>query len=190
VIYAIEAVGLNAVKVGYARDAEAVHYRLMTLQIGCPAELRLVATREGDKRLEAALHREWASHAIRGEWFAIEVLALFGAAEGSDRILMRCIDCGALRKLKHRRPHATGRCKSCRGKHEAKALCVVCGCGGARPYGYNYPGDEGLKLCPTCKRVEKEARASVRRAKQSAAMRGNTNAVGRSARGRVLAVAA
>lgn len=65
-VYVIEAVGLNAVKIGSTTDLAK---RLSMLQVGCPALLRVVLTIEGDRHLECDLHSRFAKLSIRGEWF-------------------------------------------------------------------------------------------------------------------------
>ena len=74
-VYVIEAVGLNVVKIGVSND---IAKRLSMLQVGCPASLRLVLTIQGDETLEQELHARFAKYRVRGEWFlfADEILHL------------------------------------------------------------------------------------------------------------------
>src|SRR5688572_1031076 len=65
-LYLIRADGIDAVKVGYATDLEK---RLMSLQIGCPRKLSVVAVSDGGAGLEAELHKTLKDAHIRGEWF-------------------------------------------------------------------------------------------------------------------------
>lgn len=65
-VYVIEAVGLNVVKIGSTNDLAK---RLSMLQVGCPALLRVVLTLDGDKMLECDLHQRFAKICVRGEWF-------------------------------------------------------------------------------------------------------------------------
>lgn len=43
--------------------------RAIELQLGCPDELEVLLTYPGGARLEEALHQEFATEWIRGEWF-------------------------------------------------------------------------------------------------------------------------
>jgi len=67
--YFVEAMGLNAVKIGSAVDVER---RVTQLQVGCPAELRPLFWQEGGEVRELELHREFAGLHIRGDWFRKE----------------------------------------------------------------------------------------------------------------------
>ena len=57
----------GAVKIGIADD---VPRRLSALQIGNPNPLTLVGTIPGGPREESKLHRQFATHHRRGEWFS------------------------------------------------------------------------------------------------------------------------
>jgi hypothetical protein len=65
-VYFIEAVGLNVIKIGYARD---IGERIRKLRPGCPAPLRLLGTAPGGLSAEQEFHRTLAAHRIHGEWF-------------------------------------------------------------------------------------------------------------------------
>jgi excisionase family DNA binding protein len=69
------------IKIGFARD---VSERLAALQIANPHPLRLLASLPGTVRLERALHRRFAEHRLRGEWFrpAPELLECVAKAGG------------------------------------------------------------------------------------------------------------
>lgn len=56
------------IKIGVTQD---VDQRLSRLQVGCPIELTLLASIYVDdgEKLEADLHRRFATSRIRGEWF-------------------------------------------------------------------------------------------------------------------------
>ena len=66
-VYVIQAQPGTPIKVGVAKDP---HARLKSLQIGNPADLRLLFVVPGDHALEAAFHRRLADSSVRGEWFA------------------------------------------------------------------------------------------------------------------------
>lgn len=59
--------GTNLVKIGYAKTDVAA--RVKDLQIGCPTDLELLATEDGDRRTERDRHREFAADQFRNEWF-------------------------------------------------------------------------------------------------------------------------
>lgn len=67
VVYFIEAIGLNAIKIGMSRQVE---YRFDAIQACCPAELRLLGTVPGSKQLERQLHKRFVLLRVRGEWFS------------------------------------------------------------------------------------------------------------------------
>jgi hypothetical protein len=77
-VYFIQVVPDGPIKIGCAHDVIA---RLIDLQIGNHCELRLLTTMWGGSNQEAALHRRFAEHSRRGEWFhpAPELLAFIAA---------------------------------------------------------------------------------------------------------------
>ena len=96
-IYFIEAIGANAVKVGYSLHDP--WKRVLDFQIGCPLELRLIRVAEGDEAHEAALHKRWETHRIRGEWFTLSAIEHeMSSIEPTtlDATLRRCSSCAAL----------------------------------------------------------------------------------------------
>jgi hypothetical protein len=164
VVYAIECVGYNAVKIGWARDANAVAGRIKTLQIGNPHTLNLIATREGDISLERRMHRELRAYRIRGEWFTRDVVPLFAGATGSDAIVLRCTACGGARRVAHTRKRSSGMCRACASKRLIKvgsrnhqrdvlsSIPVAC-CACSRPLRYDYnlkPEEQGTRRCRSC----------------------------------------
>jgi hypothetical protein len=62
--YLIAAEGTHLVKIGTAKIPEA---RMAALQTGQPMTLTLLWTHERD--VERALHKRFAAHRVRGEWF-------------------------------------------------------------------------------------------------------------------------
>jgi Meiotically up-regulated gene 113 len=67
--YLIGAEGSHLVKIGYAVDPKK---RLAMLQTGQPLTLSLLWSCHGDH--EQALHRRFAEHRVRGEWFDLTPL--------------------------------------------------------------------------------------------------------------------
>lgn len=73
-IYVVQAGENGACKIGLARD---VLKRVAYLQINQPATLRLLHAFDGGRAAETELHRRFAAHRQKGEWFdaAPEILA-------------------------------------------------------------------------------------------------------------------
>lgn len=57
------------VKIGFSNGTRT---RLSTLQMGNPHELKIIAVLPGGEEMEKDLHRRFAEHRHRGEWFRIE----------------------------------------------------------------------------------------------------------------------
>lgn len=54
------------IKIGYALN---VQHRLHQVQVHCPFDVKVLATRKGGADLEAFYHRRFADYRLRGEWF-------------------------------------------------------------------------------------------------------------------------
>lgn len=67
-IYFVQAGTSGPIKIGYT--AGPVSRRLAALQTSHPDRLRLLAEIEGDRAVEAGLHRRFVAHRRQGEWFA------------------------------------------------------------------------------------------------------------------------
>jgi hypothetical protein len=65
-IYAIRAVTINRIKIGYSTDPEV---RLCTMQVGSPDILEIIATWPGTEQDERRLHRHLHQWRIHGDWF-------------------------------------------------------------------------------------------------------------------------
>jgi hypothetical protein len=65
-VYFIEAIGLDMIKIGIAAD---VGLRLSNLQTSSPVPLKLLGTMPGGKEMEGILHGMLAGQRVRGEWF-------------------------------------------------------------------------------------------------------------------------
>ncbi len=69
-IYFVECIGANAIKIGACRGPMAlVHARISTMQSNCPLPLDLLAAADGYKEDERGLHRRFPDDWIRGDWF-------------------------------------------------------------------------------------------------------------------------
>lgn len=78
-VYFIQAAS-GPIKIGRAADARV---RCAELQTGSHEELVLLATLKGGRVVERELHRRFAEHRIRGEWFHphADILAHIAAAK-------------------------------------------------------------------------------------------------------------
>lgn len=65
-IYFIRNPYAGVVKIGHAKDPWK---RIAEIQVGNSSRLELAAIEGGDKEREAELHRQFAEHRMRGEWF-------------------------------------------------------------------------------------------------------------------------
>ena len=81
-VYFITARDIGICKIGVARDVEA---RRSSLQTASPVELVLEATLPGSRELEQRLHKRFAKHRVKGEWFTItdEIEKLIAEAAAS-----------------------------------------------------------------------------------------------------------
>lgn len=73
--YFIHAPDVGMVKIGYSIDPEE---RLLSLQIGSPCKLYLIAKYPGDVEDERALHARFSSYRSHGEWFKDSILRSMG----------------------------------------------------------------------------------------------------------------
>ena len=83
-IYLVHCPSLGVCKVGYATD---VNRRFWLIRACTPAPVELVATREGERDLEAAIHRELKDDRHHGEWFKLteRTLLVFETTTPNDR---------------------------------------------------------------------------------------------------------
>jgi Meiotically up-regulated gene 113 len=74
-VYFVEAVGLDLIKIGHSRD---IGKRMRRLSTGCPAPMRLLGTMPGGEKIERHYHERLAAFRVHGEWFrkAPEVASL------------------------------------------------------------------------------------------------------------------
>lgn len=68
-IYFIRSGISGPVKIGYSKDISGVTSRLSSLQVGNSKKLSIIGIITGDMKKEAELHKTFAAHKIRGEWF-------------------------------------------------------------------------------------------------------------------------
>ena len=72
-VYFALAVGGNLIKIGTVAGEHRLDQRMALLQPGCPYELKVLLALPGfGRREEARLHRLYAAHVFRGEWFWCE----------------------------------------------------------------------------------------------------------------------
>ena len=77
-IYFVRAEATPYVKIGYVKTAKtkvstsrAINKRISELQVGCPYELTLLRTADGELAEETALHNKYSTRKVRGEWFCL-----------------------------------------------------------------------------------------------------------------------
>lgn len=68
-IYFAQAEGTDLIKIGFTAGNPVK--RIGELQTGCPHKLVLVAAVEGNKRLEAKWHTDFAADRVNSEWFRL-----------------------------------------------------------------------------------------------------------------------
>lgn len=68
-IYFIKTQGYDAIKIGHSKDFETFKVRFGTGRVFCPFQMELLGTLDGGTEAEAEIHRRFAPHALRGEWF-------------------------------------------------------------------------------------------------------------------------
>lgn len=66
-IYFIQAESGGPVKIGTSTDPES---RLSGLQVGSLENLRIIGKMNGGRSVEAEIHKRFARHHLRGEWFS------------------------------------------------------------------------------------------------------------------------
>lgn len=99
-VYFLEAVGLNLVKIG---STNRVTSRFVALQAACPVEVRMLKVTKGRRRDEVALHKRFAEHRVRFEWFRLAPLREFIASlPDDDPVLCDRIprSCNSLREVR------------------------------------------------------------------------------------------
>jgi hypothetical protein len=65
-VYAIEALGLNTIKIGWTQHLKS---RLSAIRTSCPVEVRLLGVTPGNRTDEVAMHQQFEDCRVRGEWF-------------------------------------------------------------------------------------------------------------------------
>lgn len=81
-LYFVECVGADAIKIGHCRGqpSAVAHGRVSSMQSNCPLPLKLLAVTEGGIDEERKLHSRFSDEWIRGEWFkATDALRAFVA---------------------------------------------------------------------------------------------------------------
>jgi len=69
-IYFVECVGANAIKIGHCAGFGIAHSRVSSMQSNCPLPLKLLAVTDGNIEAERGLHARFSDDWIRGEWFS------------------------------------------------------------------------------------------------------------------------
>ncbi len=94
-LYAIEAIGLDRVKLGFTSSDVLLAARLESIACGCPVDVRLIGVfRDGSREDEKELHDLLSDHRVRGEWFQLSsVWAEVGDCFVEWVSEQRCLDC-------------------------------------------------------------------------------------------------
>lgn len=129
VVYFLEAVGLDRVKIGWTAK---LHARIGELRTLIPVDVEIIRAIPGGQNEETELHRRFRAHRLHGEWFTLSpIRADIEAIESvSLDVLRRCIDCGSLANKNRGRRNL--RCRACSQKSNAVSLdgvytCLDCG---------------------------------------------------------------
>jgi Meiotically up-regulated gene 113 len=82
------------VKIGYSKTQHSLVMRMMALQTGHPAPLRLIAVADVGREWEQWLHELLARHNVRGEWFVPhqDVRDAFYAVDTLGRVMRERIE--------------------------------------------------------------------------------------------------
>src|SRR5262245_20660403 len=72
-VYAIRAVTIGRIKIGYSADPEV---RLCNMQVGSPDVLEIIATWPGTEEQERKLHKHLNQWRLHGEWFEASEVVL------------------------------------------------------------------------------------------------------------------
>ncbi len=67
-VYFLQGAGGGPIKIGKSNVVQ-LHARVADLQVGNPAELRVLGCIPGDHKTEHELHTALAPYRVRGEWF-------------------------------------------------------------------------------------------------------------------------
>lgn len=99
VVYLIEAIGLNRVKIGFASE---ICRRFRQIRTSCPVPIWVLAIVPGSTEMEAGLHQEFADRRRCGEWFAFDSEEIKGLCSLRDtdkelwhRFLLACMLTGS-----------------------------------------------------------------------------------------------
>jgi hypothetical protein len=120
VVYFIEAIGFDVVKIGSTDDLAS---RIDSLSTAAFYELRPVRVVKGGHRRERMLHRLFAEFRIRGEWFQLSPIrtAIDALKDDAPTVSLVCA-CGSVKSAKSKQ------CRTCvyASKRKPRA-CVDCG---------------------------------------------------------------
>lgn len=123
-VYFLEAdlVKRVALKVGWTAKQDAIS-RIRDLQVGCPVQLKLIATVPGYRDDERWYHQHFAPVRIHGEWFELtpsvySLVTMFTATEYPSPRRTPVPQCGLLRSV--------GVHDASRGPHRRAQVCDLC----------------------------------------------------------------
>lgn len=161
VIYFVEAPSTGLVKIGFTTNLKA---RLYSLRGGGGAAvvMRLVKAIPGSRRVEAAMHRRFKAHRVRGEWFTLapiraEIEAITASVVLADvEPVATCLDCGLVVM------HKSRRCRACCFAHRGVMRAARHAVDPKRSHQKKYaPGEVPALACQACgTRLGAQARRS------------------------------
>ena len=137
-----------SVKIGYSRDLTR---RIGELQIGNPIELTLMGeinTRDKaeDLEIEAALHREFRSSWIRGEWFTMFPQDVIDGLKAHSTSAFITVGSDPFEIISYDRDAIPEYASPWEwGDVTAYEFCPVCGWAGGWTYNENFGGERCLK---------------------------------------------
>jgi hypothetical protein len=135
-VYAVRAVTVGRIKIGYSIDPES---RLGNLQIGSPDILEIIATWPGTEDGERSLHKHLSQWRTHGEWF-----------ESSEVVWDTIKHCHAKQKTDLKGIDLTAAQCVRRVELQAQLQGSCCFCGKVRNEVYILVANRGVWICEPC----------------------------------------
>jgi hypothetical protein len=169
-IYFVEAVGLDRVKIGTVKDDRALAARLEAFATASPVKVRLLGVTEGGRDEERALHDRFAVHRVRGEWFALAPIASSIGRMATPWTAATCSSCGAVRPLtaltqakRRKDPSVCIECSKRTARPRVAAATCTCGKALTRTATHQHRHKGTTPRCASCARgtIDAFARAHL-----------------------------
>ena len=131
-LYAIEAIGLDRVKIGFTSTNAGLARRFESFQVGSPVELAIIGVRpDSGEADEQRIHRHLSGGCVRGEWFVKSYAWPLVGSMFSELQLGRCERCGGELPLsafdRVRRGRSSMVCSVCHVAERKLHSCLRCG---------------------------------------------------------------